>query len=465
MHMAALPRCTPAEVDVDPGGLYGFLHGCAHAGVELHSLMLLRHGHVFAEGWWAPYSRETSSLVYSLSKTFVSAAVGLAVADGVLSYDDTLVALFADVLEPGAAGPKASRITVRHCLTMTTGHTEDVVPALNLAASPGRTPWAHVLAVEPPGVPGETFCYNQWATWTLAEVVAHATGRDVFALLSERLFAPLGLAGASWDRDVEGRVLGYSGLRVPTETLASFFQLLLDGGVRDGVRLLPTEWVEQHARAHVLPIDARLRPDWSAGYGWQFWRNARGGYRGDGAFGQFGIVLPEHDLVVVLTGETSRMDAVLDQVWGHLVPALGRPATADQDAVAATLAGLHLAPIWGDRGARVHLTFENRKNRWRLTDDADGWTLRWVDSRGGDNLIGVGHGTWRHTTLCWPGRELRVAASGAWRGWGQFEMRLIALDTPHSMVIRLTDDGSGRAEWVHEPGWVKQFAGLAVATR
>lgn len=461
-----LPRCRPEDVGVDPGGILGFLHAQRDADLETHAMVLVRHGKVFAEGYWHPYTPADRPLVYSLSKSFTSAAVGLAVADGVLSYDDRLVDLFADVADPTRVGPRAATIRVRDCLAMATGHTADTVFTPHLAEKKGRTPWAGALCPEPAGVPGETFCYNQWATWTLAEVVRRATGQDVHALLRHRVLLPLGITESSWDADRAGRVLGFSGFHLAPESLAAFFQLLLAGGVHNGQQLLPAAWVAGHARLHTATVPAGTRapadtPDWGAGYGWQFWRNARGGYRGDGAYGQFGVVLPEHDLVVVLTGHTDRMQAVLDNVFGHLLPAIGREVTADADRVAAELRELRLRPVPGQRGALVHLTFENRRNRWRLDDDAEGWLLRWVDSAGGDNTVAVGHGAWRRGVMRWHGRELAVAASGAWVSWGRFLARIVALDSPHWIEVDLRDDGSGRTSWPFQPLHTDELAGLA----
>ncbi|HHU39759.1 MAG TPA: beta-lactamase family protein [Propionibacterium sp.] len=336
---------------------------------------------------------------------------------------------------------------------MATGHTTDIVPNEHLATAPGRLPWRTALATEPAGEPGHTFCYNQFATWTLAEVVRHATGRTVLDLLRERVFPRLGIEHATWDTDQRGRVLGFTGLHLAPESVASFFQLLLDDGVRDGERLLPVEWVTRHRQRHVDTAPAQDDPDWSQGYGWQVWHDTRGGYRGDGAFGQFGVLLPAQDAVLVTTAATERMQEVLDEVWASLVPAFDRPdADAEADAhLARRLASLGLPTVWGERGGPVGLAFENRTNRWRLVDSADGWELRWVDQHGGDNRIPVGFGAWRHGTLRWADRRLRVAASGAWVGWGHWVGHVVALDAPHGLLVRLRDDGSGRTEWVGPP--------------
>lgn len=440
-----LPRALPSDVGVDPAGVHAFLDGLGRRRIDLHSLHLLRHGRVFAEATWAPYRPGHAPLLYSLSKTFCSAAVGLAVADGAFGYDDRLVDLFADVVD--APGPVASRILVRDCLAMATGHTSDTVFTPRLERLPGRTPWRAALDREPDGEPGTTFCYNQFATWTLAEVVRHATGRSVLDLLQERVFAPLGITGSHWDADAQGRLLGFTGLHLPPEGIASFFQLVADDGVRDGERLLPVEWVTRHRHKHVETAPAQTNPDWAQGYGWQVWHDTQGGYRGDGAFGQFGVILPKLDAVVVLTGLTLRMQEVLDELWASLLPAFDRPGGGDAG-LAGRLGCAALPTVGGERGGSVHLSFENRTNRWHLTDDADGWVLRWVDAAGGDNRIPVGFGHWRASEMAWGRCRLKVAASGAWIGWGHWVGHVVTLDAPHGLLVRLRDDGSGRMEWV-----------------
>lgn len=408
-------------------------------------MMLLRHGQVFFETYWEPYSAGNTPLLYSISKTFTSAAVGLAVADGALSYDDRIV----DLLGNSGAGPKASTIRVRDCLAMATGHTVDEVIPFRTFDLPGDGPWQAYLAIEPEGTPGETFCYHQWASYLLAQVVQRRVGKDVLQLLNERVLGPLGVSDASWDTDAQGRILGWTGLHLSTESIAAFFQLLLDGGVSAGVRLLPEEWIEQHSVAHADTSGHSENHDWQLGYGWQVWRSSFG-YRADGMYGQFGIVLPDHDMVIVMTGGDQRMQSVLEKVWEHLIPAVDAASDAD-DYLAGVATGLRLAPVWGERGASVQLSFENRKNRWRLTDDPDGWELRWVDSNGGDNKIAVGHHSWRFGTMEWRRHHMPIAASGAWVGWGHFVVKIVSLTSPHWRLLHLRDDGSGLMEWNNPP--------------
>lgn len=439
-----LPRARPDEVGVDPAGVHALLDALEREGLDVHTLMLLRHGRVHTEAAWEPHRFTDAPLVYSLSKTFASAAVGLAVADGAFGYDDRLVDLFGDVVDE--AGPVASSIRVRDCLAMATGHTSDVVPTAGLSREPGRRPWARVLGQEPAGIPGQTFRYNQFATWTLAEVVRHATGRTVLELLGERVLGPLGVRRASWDVDQQGRLLGYTGLHLEPEAIAAFFQLLLDGGVRAGERLLPAKWIASYATKQVETDDTE-HPDWGQGYGWQVWLDRDGGHRGDGAFGQFGVLMPAHDAVLVATASTTRMHRMFELVREHLAPAFDRPATADVAGLAERLTGLATPQPGLGRGGPASLACAGPADRWELADAGDGWHVRWVDAAGGDHRLAIGHDRWEHQTMTWGDATLRVAASGGWAPEGGWRAHLVALEAPHTLLLRLDEDGSGSVGW------------------
>src|SRR5215470_6910010 len=121
---ALLPRSTPAAAGVSSRSIAALLDRLEAHSVELHSIMVVRHGHVVAEGWWAPYSAGRPHLLYSLTKSFTAIAVGLAVADGLLSLDDRVADVLPDHV-PADAGAQARRLTVHHLLSMTVGHGTD----------------------------------------------------------------------------------------------------------------------------------------------------------------------------------------------------------------------------------------------------------------------------------------------------------------------------------------------------
>src|SRR4029450_5700592 len=174
--------------------------------------------------------------------------------------------------------------------------------------------------------PGSWFQYNQPATFTAAAIVQRRANVRLLDYLRTRLFEPFEAAEPlSWIAGSRARDIGFSGLRTDIETVACLGQLLLDDGVWNGRRLLPTGWVADASRAHVDTV-REPNPDWRLGYGYQIWRGQHG-YRHDGAYGQFCLVFPSAEAVGAITSSTESMQALLDEVYFHLLPATdrGRP--------------------------------------------------------------------------------------------------------------------------------------------
>jgi CubicO group peptidase (beta-lactamase class C family) len=311
--MHSLPRSTPEEQGVRSAALHGFVDGLVESGQELHSLMVVRHGHVIAEGWWSPYRPELPHQLYSVSKSFTSMAVGLVVAEGKLSVEDQVIGFFPEHL-PADVSDNLAAMKVKHLLTMTTGHAEEA------PVWPSESWLSGFFAVPVEKEPGTHFVYNTPATYVLSAIVQRLTGETVLDYLRPRLFGPMGMTEATWASSPEGVTLGGFGLSLTTESVARFGRFLLDQGRYDGEQLVPAEWIEA-ATGKQVPNDSQDNVDWQQGYGYQFWRS-RHGYRADGAFSQYCLVLPEQDTLVATTAATTDMQKVLDIVWTTLLPAL-----------------------------------------------------------------------------------------------------------------------------------------------
>lgn len=490
----ALPRSAPQLQGVNAAGVLDFLDAIGTAGIELHSLMLVRNGSVVAEGWWAPYTADRAQLLYSLSKSFASTAVGQAIADGLLSLDDTLVELFPEQA-PDPVDPRTAAITLRHALTMTTGHYDDPVFAVSQLRASGAASdeMAAFLSLPPEADPGSVFTYNQLATYAAGRAVQQATGQSLTDYLRPRLFEPLGIEPGPWLRqdDIE---IGYSGLHLTTEALAAFGQLYLDGGRAAGQQLVSAEWVAAATAAQV-PSDQQHRrpdgplqaPDWSQGYGFQFWR-ARHGYRGDGAYGQFCAVLPEQRAVLVLTGCTVDMQAVLELAWRHLLPALHEPrstfepseaaeavlaqrlsaaalptppddgSAADTERIPRAASGdgsmADAGPASGDEGLTVKdgvpvvsPSLPSTLRAAQVVREAGGYLLR-LTTESGMVELPVGSRTWAEGK--WPnvfGSDTTMMSAGGWSD-GVFTAQLRMVSTPHLMLVTV-DPAAGefRASW------------------
>src|SRR6202161_4182799 len=319
---SSLPRSDAADQGVDPAAILRFLDALdERPDIEMHSLMVVRHGRVVAEGWWAPYSAGRPQLLYSLSKSFTSTAAAFAQAEGLFDLDDTVISHFAE-FEADITDPRSRSMKVRHVASMAAGHTREVLGAA-LERDP-KEPVRGFLLIPPDRDPGTVFAYSQPCTYTLASIIQRNAGMPLTEYLRPRLFDPLGIGPVSWATFPPGREQGFSGLHARTEDIAKLGQLYLQRGRWDGVQLIPEQWVAEATSRQVANPDEPV-PDWRQGYGFQFWMS-RHGYRGDGAFGQFCVILPEHDAVIVTTACTLDMQAMLDAMWEHLLPGLGTAA-------------------------------------------------------------------------------------------------------------------------------------------
>jgi CubicO group peptidase (beta-lactamase class C family) len=460
---------------VDAGGIAAFTDAIEKApDLELHSLMIVRHGHVIASGWWEPYGPDRPHLLYSLSKSFTSTAAGLAAGEGVLDLDTPVLSYFPE-LEADVTDPRSRAMLVRHIASMSSGHLADTWPAAPRADR--EHPVRGFLRMPPERDPGTVFTYNQSCTYTLATIVQRVTGQHLIEYLRPRLFDAIGIGSAAWEEHPAGQVLGFSGLYVTTDAIARLGELYLRGGQWRGRQVLPKEWVAEATRKQIATSPAAT-PDWRQGYGFQFWM-ARHGFRGDGAFGQFCLVLPEHDAVVAITSGTENLQGVLDAVWEHVLPAFGGPGTggadagtanADTDAegtakdavLARRLAGLRL-PVRpagpgsggpgpgqpGEPAVPVVLTPAGG------TCEAQP-TLRQVEISGQtvtlreDALpveVRIEDGRWHVTEGPAP-----VAASGGWTDSGTLVIDVVFLETPHCLTLTCSPgDGTFRAAWKTPP--------------
>ncbi|MDV3222001.1 serine hydrolase domain-containing protein [Intrasporangium sp.] len=450
-----LPRSAPCDEGVDATGLVAFLDAVERRGIELHSLMVARHGRVVAEGWWTPYAADRAHLVYSVSKSLTSTAVGFLVHEGALTLDDLVLPRLGEVpaerLHPGW-----SRVTLRHCLTMTVGHDTDAwEPAFAGAEAdvfrPGTDWLPLVLATAPEHEPGTTFTYNQVATYLVSRLVHAVTGQGLVEILRRRLLEPLGITELAWQRDPLGHELGFTGAHLTTEALLAFTQFCLHGGAWGERQLLPREWFAEASRPFGPPNrDPAGNADSVLGYGYSFW-TSRHGFRADGAFGQLGLVLPEQDAVVAITAEHAPMQEILDEFWPTAFPALGRAGSAAADALLAErLADLALPPpsraarsgVLPGPEAASFVRAEGHGDR-SLPGAYSGVTVR--RDRAGHLLglqrnglpleLAVGQGDWLESVLEVESRRLPVVARGGWQDGDRFQADVLVIESPHRFRV------------------------------
>ena len=315
-----LPRSIPEVEGVSSAGIIDFLNAADTSELELHSFMFLRHGKVIAEGWWKPYGPEYKHIMFSASKTFTATAVGLAVSENKLKVTDKVVSFFPYSL-PDSVSDYMKEMTVQDLLTMSAG--QDPEPrAMGFSGD-----WiTKFLETEPIHKPGTVFMYNNMATFMLSAIVQQVTGVTVFDYLMPRIFKPLGIRGIDWDLNPQGINLGMIGLRLRTEDLAKFGQLLLNNGMWENKRILSKEWIAEATTFHIKnsddPEEKRVFNDWGQGYAYQMWRGRNNTVRLDGMGGQFVVLIPDKDAIVVFTANVANTQKQLDLMHDYLIPAI-----------------------------------------------------------------------------------------------------------------------------------------------
>ncbi len=465
----SLPNSSPEAQGLPARAVQNFVEAAESAGLELHAFVLLRRGHLIAQGAWAPFILDQPHALFSVSKSFTSTAVGLAVGEGLLSIDDPVLSFFPE-FRPEVVSGHLADMRVRDLLTMTSGHQGDLTGAL-YEGQP--QPWAQSFLAQPVEFqPGTHFVYNSGATYMLAAIMERLSGQPLLDYLRPRLFAPLGIGEATWEPNAEGITVGGWGLSLRAEDLACLGELYRHKGVwKDrqalgeevlpwrlkDARILSEDWVEQ-ATSVQIQGDGSGPHDWNQGYGFQFWRCQHGAYRADGALGQFIVVMPEQEAVIAINSAVDDMQSVLDLVWTHLLPAFEPgPLTPEPGALErlqhkcghlelAPVAGLLDSPFAVRLGGRSY-TFE--PNVLGLSElrlgGLDGQAELTLSTSEGSFPLVAGLGTWAvnhtrfdHVSTLDPSRNRRVAACAAWTQPEALEVHLNYLNTAATHVLKLT---------------------------
>lgn len=316
-----LTRGIPEAEGISSKNITAFIDAANKSKTEFHSFMLLRHGKVIAEGWWKPYAANLEHSLYSCSKSFTATAIGFAIDEKKLSLEDKVVSFFQNDL-PDTVSTWLAALSVKDVLMMSDGQEPDPTGAVGAADSN----WIRgFLATPIVHEPGTQFLYNSLGTYMLSAIVQKVTGQKTVDYLKPRLFDPLGIQGMDWETDTKGINTGGWGLRLKTEDMAKFAELFLQQGKWNGRQILPAWWVKEASTVKIMqdpnaPQSKKDSSDWLQGYCYQMWRCRHNAYRGDGAFGQYMIVMPDQDAALAITAETADMQEEINLVWKYLLP-------------------------------------------------------------------------------------------------------------------------------------------------
>jgi CubicO group peptidase (beta-lactamase class C family) len=458
----SLPRSTPQSQQVSSQGILDFIDAVEASNHEVHSMMVMRHGKVISEGWWDPYKPELKHTMYSVSKTFTATAIGFAVAENKLKVSDKVISFFPESL-PNVISPYLLDLQIKDLLTMSVGHdksfNQEIFTTDNWVAAFLNMPIANE--------PGTKFLYNTSASYMMSAIIQKVTGQTVLDFLEPRLMAPLGMTGLDWETDLLGIQTGGWGIRVKTEDMAKLGQLFLQKGKWHGKQILPESWIEEASTLKILQepnaSEKMASNDWIQGYAYQMWRSRHNSYRADGAFGQYILILPEKDAVIILTSETNDMQGLLDLVWNNLLPAFD--TISDQDKILQErLSMLTLAPMESAENPVLENTVSGKN--FEITskvENVNGFSMGFQDGVCVLNLVQgpdtykliFGSGKWIKDETNRVGPNLftfaqnqqvglapfKIAGSYAWHDLTTVEFHLRYIESPHTEVIRVKFEG------------------------
>jgi CubicO group peptidase (beta-lactamase class C family) len=455
-------RFSPESQGVSSQGLINFFDAVDKSGLEFHSIMINRNGKTILEGWWQPFKKEYVHTLYSLSKSFTSTAVGMLKDEGKIDVNDKVISFFPDKV-PSRVSDNLAAMRVYDLLTMHTGHDQDTMGKIRTA---GGNDWVkNFLQLEVPRPPGSLFLYNTGATYMLSAIVQKITGQNLMTYLKPRLFTPLEIEGADWESDPDGINVGGYGLRIHTKDILNFGQLYLQQGDWKGKQLLSKEWIADATKKQVNSQDNTS--DWGQGYGYQFWRCKPGCYRGDGAFGQYCIVIPDKNAVIAITSETKDMGASMQLVWDHILPAMedvkSKPENKETTQKLLALTSQLSLPINGSAsgdalspiaGKRSYTFNENKLNAQKVSFsfDKDECEVTIVEN-GNTTRIKSGYRRWLtadnkrqpNTLFALPGRALigsMFSSNYYWSEQNKLVMTLKYVENAHADIFTfLFSDG------------------------
>lgn len=311
LKFTKLEHVSPESVGIKSSAINDFIEEINSKGLGLQSFTVVRHNKVCAQGFWKPYSADIPHVLYSMSKSVTSTAVGFAVSEGLLSLDDRVADFFPEY--SSAKRPMNQKLTIEMLLTM---RSDKMITVLD---EKGGKDWIKQFFDAGFIAPADTkFNYISENTTMLSAIISKVTGMSMIDYLYPRMFEPLGIEKPFWEEDGHGNNAGGWGLYMKSEDLAKFFlPYINEGKWIDGTQLVPEQWVKTATAKHTPSVSDGFI-DNMCGYGYQFWRNpVANSFRADGLFGQRCFMFPEYDALVVLNSGESEDYKIMKVFWKY----------------------------------------------------------------------------------------------------------------------------------------------------
>ena len=316
---------TPTEQGLDPMLVAALYYNAAEL-ETIYSLLVIKNGYLIAEDYFNEGSVDQKDRLQSVTKSYTSALVGIALEQGYLSsVDQKMMDFFPEVADQ-ITDPRKEQITIRHLLQMRAGYPwEETDPVLWEGLLSGHYP---PLIEEFPLIadPGTEFHYSNLSSNWLGIIVDRAYGTNLKAFAEEHLFSAIDVEAGEWGQDAEGHNNGCGDLHFSARDAARFGLLYLNDGKYKGIQVVPADWVHDSLQRYSEDINASggFPANWGLsisdiGYGYQWWSAKADDHYFDLAWGHGGqliVLLDEFDMVIVVTAYPFWLQHD-DEAWKH----------------------------------------------------------------------------------------------------------------------------------------------------
>ncbi len=408
-HDTFFQTVTPESVGIPSAALTAFLQKLRDYTLHEHSLLVLRHGKICAEGYVPFAGEEKLHRIYSSSKTFVTATIGRLIMEGRLGLNDKVAPYFQDLL-PETVPPEVEEMTVRHLLMMATPFSETTY-----SFAPSCTNWISTFFnTKPSHLPGAVFRYDTSGTYTLNVLAERLTGKPIAEYLRETVFADMGFSEDAWCiRAPEGHSWCGSGMMCTSRDLAKLALVFLNGGCVNGKQVLPEDFVREATSRQIdnNTLGQVINPHNGHGYGYFIWRSWKNSYLFQGMGDQLAITVPDKDLILVTTadnqGNPRSMTDVMEAFWECVVERVSDdPLPEDPSSFAAmreAYGALSLPVPEGEKHSAYEAVLQDRVyeatrpnemgiTRFSFHFEGDTVEFRYTNARGDKKIVfGLGH--------------------------------------------------------------------------
>lgn len=320
-------KVAPEEVGIPSSAVLRFVERLEKKKLPMHSVLMARSGKIMAEGYYRPFHKDKFQRMYSISKSFVSIAIGLMADEGLISINDRIADYFPELL-PDEVHPYISDMTIRDLLMMATPFNEN-----NYVEKDEDWLWTFFNKA-PSHPPGTIFSYNTAATVALNALVEKLSGMPFLDYMRPRLLDPIGFSKDAWCiKRPEGGSWGGSGVLCTSRDLLRFALVLLNKGRWGDKQLISEEYVNEATSRQIDNRVSARRAETQFGYGYQIWRVRNNGFALLGMGSQMAVCFPDKDFVLVTTCDSQSYDMgysnILDALWEEIFPHLDNEPLED----------------------------------------------------------------------------------------------------------------------------------------